>query len=56
MRDLPGGLFTSEQREGPPVGAEDKTPSCVHSTPHGARGHLSLWFSGWLLFYHHHLS
>ena len=55
MRDLPGGLFTSEQREGPPVGAEDKTPSCVHSTPHGARGHLSLWFSGWLLFYHHHL-
>ena len=44
MRYLPWGLFTSEDREGPPMGAEDETPSCVHSTPHGARGHLSLVF------------
>lgn len=42
---LPWGLFTSEEWEGPPRGAETG-PSCLHSTPHGARAICLCGFQG----------
>lgn len=52
---LTWGLFTSEEWEGPPRGAGDGPP-LAFTPPCTVPGAICLWFSGWLLFYCHHLS